>query len=233
MTSSSSSSSASPSTRSSDPTVRRAVVFDLDGTLIDSLPDIVWSFRAAFDAAARPAPSETEVRALIGRPLEEMASQFVTDGAGVTAICDAYRRIYPLHFTERTRPFPGAVEVLTQVRRRGWATAVATTKRTEMATRLVTALGLDAHLDHVQGTDDFPHKPAPDVIHAALAALGAEGSWMVGDTVTDLQAGRAAGLRTYAVSWGTHDARRLAEAEPDALEPDLWRLLELLPGSPA
>lgn len=208
------------------------MVFDLDGTLIDSLPDIVWSFRAAFDAEAKPVPSEADVRELVGRPLEEMASAFVTDGVGVTAICDAYRRIYPLHFTERTRSYPGAVEVLTEVRRRGWAIAVATTKRTEMATRLVTALGLDPYLDHVQGTDDIPHKPAPDVIHAALAALGAEGVWMVGDTVTDLQAGRAAGLLTYAVSWGTHDARRLAEAEPDALESDLWRLLELLPASP-
>ncbi len=208
------------------------MVFDLDGTLIDSLPDIVWSFRAAFDAEATPAPSEEAVRELIGRPLDDMASAFVTDAAAVRAICDAYRRIYPLHFTERTRPFAGAVEVLTEVRRRGWATAVATTKRTEMATRLVSALGLDAYLDHVQGTDDIPHKPAPDVIHAALAALDAEGAWMVGDTVSDLQAGRAAGLRTYAVSWATHDARRLAEAEPDALEPDLWRLLDLLPGSP-
>lgn len=231
------STSLSPSTAPTSPTstasetgaIRRALVFDLDGTLIDSLPDIVWSFRAAFEAEAAPAPTEADVRALIGRPLEEMVAAFVSDGADVTPICDAYRRIYPLHFTERTRPFPGATEVLAEVRRRGWATAVATTKRTAMARRLVAALGLDAYLDHVQGTDDLPHKPAPDVIHAALAALGAEGAWMVGDTVSDLQAGRAAGLRTYAVSWGTHDARRLAEAEPDALEPDLWRLLELVP----
>jgi phosphoglycolate phosphatase len=124
------------------------------------------------------------------------------------------------------------VEVLAELRRRGWLLAVATTKRGAMARELVVALGLDAFLDHVQGSDELPPKPAPDVVLAALAALDAEGSWMVGDTVTDLQAGRAAGLRTYGVSWGTHDAARLAQAAPDALEADLTRLLEVVPERP-
>ena len=217
---------------SGDRTVRRAVVFDLDGTLIDSLPDIVWSFRAAFDAEGLPAPDAADVRAGIGPPLEDMAAAFVSDAAKVAAVCDAYRSIYPRHFTERTRPFPGVVEVLAELRRRDWLLAVATTKRTAMARELVEALGLDTFLDHVQGSDGLPHKPAPDVVLAALAALSAEGAWMVGDTVTDLQAGRAAGLRTYGVSWGTHGAARLAEAEPDVLEDDLARLLELVPERP-
>jgi phosphoglycolate phosphatase len=206
----------------------RAVVFDLDGTLVDSLPDIVWSFRAAFDAAGLPVPDEPAVRALIGAPLEEMAAAFVAGRTEIDGVCDAYRRIYPQHFTDRTAPFPGVPELLDDLRSAGFRTAVATTKRSWMARRLVDAVGLAERLDHVQGTDGIPHKPAPDVVLAALAALDAEGTWMVGDTVGDLRAGRAAGLRTYAVSWGTHDAERLAEAEPDALEPDLGRLLALL-----
>lgn len=204
-----------------------AVVFDLDGTLVDSLPDIVWSFRAAFDATGLPVPEEAAVRALIGAPLEDMAERFVAEPERITAVCDAYRTIYPKHFTDRTAPFPGVVDLLTDLRTAGIRTAVATTKRTDMATRLVSAVGLDGHIDHVQGTDGMPHKPAPDVVWAALAALDAVGTWMVGDTVTDLMAGRAAGLRTYGVSWGTHDAERLAEARPDALEPDLERLRAL------
>jgi len=207
----------------------RAVVFDLDGTLVDSLPDIVWSFRAAFDATRLPVPDEAAVRALIGAPLEEMAAAFVTGETEVEGVCDAYRRIYPEHFTDRTAPFPGVPELLAELRAAGYRTAVATTKRGWMARRLVDAVGLADRLDHVQGTDGIPHKPAPDVVLAALKALDAQGTWMVGDTVGDLLAGRAAGLRTYAVSWGTHDAERLATARPDALEPDLGRLLELLP----
>jgi phosphoglycolate phosphatase len=109
---------------------------------------------------------------------------------------------------------------------RGFRLAVATTKRSDMAHRFVAAMGLTAALDHVQGTDDFPHKPAPDVIERALAALGADGVWMVGDTVHDVEAGRAAGLATYALTWGTHDAARLRAARPDRLEDSLDALLD-------
>lgn len=203
---------------------RDALVFDLDGTLVDSLPDIVASFRAAFHACGMEAPDEPSVRALIGKPLEEMYGVFTDDPDRVAALARAYRRIYPQRFTEATRPFPGVVPMLDELRDRGWRLAVATTKRSEMAARLVEALGLDTHLDHVQGTDGFPHKPAPDVVRRALDALGSEGVWMVGDTVSDLRAGRAAGLRTFGVTWGTHSRARLAEADPDVLEDDLTRL---------
>lgn len=212
---------------------RDALVFDLDGTLIDSLPDIVESFRAAFHACGMEAPDDAAVRRLIGKPLEEMYGLFTDDPGRVAALTRAYRRIYPRRFTQATRPFPGVVPMLGELRGRGWRLAVATTKRSEMATRLVEALGLDDHLDHVQGTDDFPHKPAPDVVWRALAALGSEGSWMIGDTVSDLQAGRAAGLRTFGVTWGTHSRGRLAEADPDVLEDDLTRLPDWVGHPPA
>src|SRR5690606_7650283 len=105
---------------------------------------------------------------------------------------------------------------------------VATTKRSDVARSFVDAMGLTELLDHVQGTDGFPHKPAPDVIHRALRAVGAQGTWMVGDTVTDIQAGKAAGLKTYAVSWGTHDAATLATAAPDVLSDGLSDLFALV-----
>lgn len=205
---------------------RPVVVFDLDGTLVDSLPDIVSSFRRAFTVQGLVEPREEAVRALIGRPLEEMAETFVSSEREVLAVCNAYREIYPRHFTDATRPFPGVLDVLDELRRRGVATAVATTKRTDMAVRLVRALGLDRFLDHVQGTDGIPHKPAPDVIFAALRAVGGVGTWMVGDTVADLRAGRAAGLRTYGVTWGTHGRAMLASESPDVVADDLSHLLQ-------
>jgi phosphoglycolate phosphatase len=203
------------------------IAFDLDGTLVDSLDDIIASFRHAFGEFGLPSPDERSVRALVGKPLDEMYGQFVPEGR-VAALSAAYRRHYPRNFTRRTRIFPGVTDVLAELRSRGFLLAVATTKRTAMARALVQAVGLMEQVDHVQGTDDFPHKPAPDVVLRAGAALAGRVEWMVGDTVGDIEAGRAAGASTYAVTWGTHDECLLAEARPDLLEPDLARLLEVV-----
>lgn len=78
------------------------------------------------------------------------------------------------------------------------------------------AVGLyddEGQIDHVQGTDGFPYKPAPDVVLRALAAVAGDGLWLVGDTTTDIEAGRAAGLRTYAVTMG-YPRRRAARRRP-------------------
>lgn len=202
----------------------KVIAFDLDGTLVDSLADIVASFRYAFEELGIAGPDEEAVRALVGRPLDEMYGEFVT-GERVSALTDAYRRHYPRNFTRRTKIFPGVIEVLTELRSLGYRLAVATTKRTEMAAALTAAVGLNGHVDHVQGTDGFPHKPAPDVVLRAGAALGGKVEWMVGDTVGDILAGQAAGARTYAVTWGTHSREELAGARPDLLEASLERLL--------
>ena len=207
----------------------RAIVFDLDGTLVDSLPDIVESFAASVASVGHSPPDPALIRSWVGLPLEDMARAFVPE-RDVGAVVNAYRATYPTRFTRLTRPFPGVLEALSTLRARGFRLAVATTKRTAMANDLLEALGMRAALDVVQGTDGFPHKPAPDVVLRALAALGTPGSWMVGDTVHDVQAGRAAGLGTYAVTWGTHDAMRLRSADPDWVEPDLQRLLALTAG---
>lgn len=208
---------------------RRAIVFDLDGTLVDSIPDIVDTFRATFAEVGLAAPDPEAVRAGVGLPLEQMYAGFAP-AAAVPALVRAYRELYPQRFARRSRPYPGVVAVLRELRARGFALGVATTKRTEMALKFVAAMGLQDALDAVQGTDGFPHKPAPDVVLRVLERLGAQGVWMVGDTVHDIEAGRAAGLSTYALTWGTHDERRLRAARPDRLEGSLEPLLELVAG---
>lgn len=207
--------------------MRPVIVFDLDGTLVDSLPDILRSFLLAFEAEGLPAPSEADARATVGQPLDAMYRAFAPE-ARVDALCGHYRRHYAEHLTDRTAPYPGVPALLRDLGRRGYLRAVASTKRSVTARQLVDATGLTPLLDHVQGTDAAPYKPAPDVVLRAIAAAGGRGAWMVGDTASDVQAGKAAGLRTYAVSWGTHSAEQLAAAEPDALEPDLAALPGLL-----
>lgn len=207
----------------------RAIVFDLDGTLVDSLPDIVGAFQDAFADQGLAPPAAEAVRSRVGLPLDVMYADFAPPER-IAALVDAYRRIYPQRFTRTSRPFPRVPDVLAELRRHGFRLAVATTKRSDMATRFVAAMGLADAIDHVQGTDGFPHKPAPDVVHRALAALDADGTWMVGDTTHDVGAGKAAGLATFAVTWGTHGAEALAQAAPDRLEPDLTTLVAAVLG---
>jgi phosphoglycolate phosphatase len=170
------------------------------------------------------------VRAQIGKPLESMYAHFSPDH--VAALSAIYCEHYPKHFTEHSRPHPGVPELLSELKARGYTLVVATKKRSSIARGLVRALGLGDQLDFVQGTDGIPYKPAPDVIYRALEAVRGEGTWMVGDTVHDILAGRAAGLKTYAVTYGTHRAEALAEAQPDVLAEDLGGLLERLPPLP-
>lgn len=207
--------------------MRPVIVFDLDGTLVDSLPDILASFLQAFGALDLPAPAESDVRTTLGQPLEAMYAAFAPPER-VEALCALYRAYYDVHMTDRSRAFPGVPELLAELGRRGFLRAVASTKRTATARRLVEATGLHRLLDHVEGSDAAPYKPAPDVVLRAVAAVGGRGVWMVGDTAGDIHAGRAAGLKTYAVTWGTQGPERLASARPDVLEPDLSALPSLL-----
>lgn len=213
------------SERLEPPARLKTLVFNLDGTLIDSLTDMVVSVQYAFGVLGLTPPSPEAVRPWIGRPLESMVASF--SQSHVAAICAVYCAHYPEHCADHARVQPGVPEVLEALRWRGYKLAVATNKRTEVARRLLEAVGLSEALDFVQGADGFAHKPAPDVIYRLLLRSGSEGSWLIGDTAEDILAGKAAGLKTYAVSWGTQDAETLRRAKPDLLADDLWPLLHV------
>ncbi|GGJ30904.1 HAD family hydrolase [Deinococcus roseus] len=208
--------------------MRSAIVFDLDGTLIDSARDITVAFQQACVNAGHAAPEEEHVRALIGRPLREMFHTFLPD-ADMDALIAAYRAYYDENCTVYTRFYPGVLETLTILKGRGYSLAVATTKYPRVARLVSEKLGLTPYLDHIQGTEGFAHKPEPDVIFAALETLQAPGLWMVGDTTADVLAGKAAGLKTYAVTWGTHSKDILETVHPDVIADSLDALLDLCP----
>ena len=208
-----------------------AIIFDLDGTLLDSAAGITAAFHSATDHVGAPRALDARIRSMIGRPLDDMFATLVP-GAEPGALLAAYREHYFTHGGALTSPFAGALDLLEMLRADGWALAVATSKTTEGARRICTAVGLTEVLDHVQGTDGFAHKPAPDVIEHALVGLGMHdvhraGCWMVGDTTADLHAGRAAGLRTAAITHGTDAFDVLSACTPDLIARDLADLRRL------
>jgi len=217
---------------------RLALIFDLDGTLLDSAADILASFLHSFDLHALERPHFDLVRPLIGRPLSEMYAAAGLEDHRHGTFIDAYRSHYKDHCADTTVPFPGVLELLTHLRERGFLLAVATAKIGSVAQNVCEKVGLTPYVDHVQGTEDLMrHKPAPDVILAALEGLKlkhgpVQGLWMVGDTSGDIGAGRAANLKTYGVTWGTHPREILEGAGADVVRDSLEGLLEVLNLSP-
>ncbi len=217
--------------------------FDLDGTLVDSTGDI----RAALVhglAAVPPPDVRLDEHALgcagLGLPLDEffaLARPSPHPRAGDDGrrrFIDAYRDHYHAHLLDKTRAFADVAETLTlleELRAGGLRTAVATTKRTLTAERVLAGLGLAHHFDLILGTEEpMPHKPAPDLLLECARRLGCDprGGLMVGDTERDVLAGRAAGMRTCGVTYGVLGVEGLTPHAPDFLVDrfaDLWPLV--------
>lgn len=200
------------------------LIFDLDGTLADSRRDIYFSFAHAMEELGFDPPSEAEFRPLIGKTLKRSFEVFLPGGAAtaqrIEAGIAAYRRHYWEHCFDHTRPYEGVDEILAELAASGrFRLAVATTKQTILARRVIEGMGLAPYFDYIQGTDDFPAKPAPYLLYRVLEATGlpSERALMVGDTDSDVLAGKAAGTLTCAVTYGAWQREALEALEPDFL----------------
>jgi pyrophosphatase PpaX len=207
------------------------VLFDLDGTLIDSGAIIVASMRhAATTVLGREIPDE-QLKAAVGGP-GLVAQMRALDESRVDELVDAYRaHNEPLHAD--LEPCAGIEDALRVLRAEGRRLGIVTAKR-HATVRLAFEVirGLEDFFDVVVGADDTErHKPHPDPILVALDRLGArpEDAAYVGDSPFDVAAAKAAGVTAVAVAWGgIHTAARLAEEEPDALVHTAEELLGVL-----
>jgi pyrophosphatase PpaX len=199
------------------------VLFDLDGTLIDSGQDLVASVQHALRALdGRDPPDAADILALVGSPLEKFppALGYPSDPASLSLFADTYRTYYAEHFNDHTGMYPGIEQMLSELKGAGARLALVTTKHQAQADFTARECGLLAWLDHVHGwREDRKHKPDPEPVRLALAALGgaAGQALMVGDSELDIEAGRSAGVATCAVSWGFRPAWLLKEYRPDYL----------------
>jgi phosphoglycolate phosphatase len=189
-------------------------LFDVDGTLMDSAPDICAAQREVLAANGRGDVSEEFLRRYIGRHLIGLFQDLGFSDDAMEPLIQSYRTTYWDRKHAGTRVFPGVAEMLDSL---GGRKSTATIKTTQTTRGVLEQFGLIQHFDHVQGTDGFPAKPEPDVILASLRALVArpEECLFVGDSAADMEAGKRAGVQTCAVRWGYGNHQEIARWEPD------------------
>jgi len=211
-------------------TVLKALLFDFDGTLIDGYPAITASVNHVRSLHGLPPLSVPEVIPHVGRGPAHLLTETVGVG-DVAANVDAYRRHHPTVMTELTTLLPGAAQTLRGLKGRGLLTGICSNKPAAFTRELVVTLGIASWLDVLLGPEDVGrHKPAPDMLLAAMTRLGVEAAQAlyVGDMSVDVQTARAAGVRVWVVPTGSETPEALDEAGPDRRLRDLAEILDLL-----
>jgi pyrophosphatase PpaX len=195
-----------------------ALLFDLDGTLADSIALLLAAFHHTF-ATHRPnfTPTDEEWIAGIGTPLITQMRQFVPTEDEAQQMILTYREFQRTHHDEMLREFEGVDETLALLKAQGHPTGLVTSKSNDLAHRALTWLHLTEHIDVVVGMDSTErHKPDPEPVLHALAVLGASpaGALFLGDSPHDIEAGNAAGVTSVAALWGPFSRTVLERASP-------------------
>lgn len=195
----------------------KAVLFDLDGTLIDSIALIESSYRHVLTVHRSVEFDRDEWLGGLGRPLKWQFEQWTDDPDEVLRMIATYRAHNNEHHDAMVKAFAGAVEAVRELREKGARLGVVTSKLRAGALRGLTCAGFDGLFDVVIGADDVREpKPAAEPALIALEKLGvsAEHATMVGDSPHDIRCGRLAGTRTAAVKWGPFPLKFFVDDEP-------------------
>ncbi len=207
----------------------QAVVFDLDGTIVDSVDLIVVSFQHAFREVLGREVGREEAIAYVGRPLREQMMAFSPEHAD--ELVASYREFNHREHARMLKLYDGILHLLDRLQKTGTKVGLVTSKSrytTQMAFDLT---GIESYFDAAVCADESPrNKPFPDPILLCLQQLGvspADAAY-VGDSPADMQAARAAGVEAIAVAWGVFDVATLTAEKPDRLVHTIPELVGLL-----
>ncbi len=196
-----------------------AVLFDLDGTLLNTLGDLTAAVNHTLRVFGYPAREEDEVRAFVGNGVRKLIEHLLPDGAQnphMEAALAEFKRYYTEHCDLSTRPYEGVVDVLAALHEAGLRLAIVSNKNDEAVRALTRTFFGSLVSVAVGGRDGVPRKPAPQMPLAALEALGVapERTLFVGDSDVDLETAQSVGMDCMLVSWGFRDEEALAQLAP-------------------
>jgi pyrophosphatase PpaX len=194
-----------------------AVLFDLDGTLIDSIALLLGSVHYAFKDFPRRAPTDTEWIAGIGTPLSQQISAFTESAEELAELTNRYRSFQREHHDDLTTLYPGTLDTIQALQAAGHPMGIVTSKSNAMMERALAFTGIAPYMRTTIGCDSCHlHKPDPYPVRLALRELdySPEEAIFVGDSPHDMASGRAAGVTTIAALWGPFAKEQLAPTHP-------------------
>jgi phosphoglycolate phosphatase len=212
------------------------VVFDCDGTLVDSAHNVIACMRTAFEEAGLPVPTDLDIRRSIGLnpdvAVRHLAREPLSD-SDLEQIVSGYKAAF---FHRRLRAdhheplFEGVREILENLASRKIAMAVATGKSMRGVNAVITQHGLDGYFGSLQTPDHNPGKPHPQMLEKAMAVACTkpQQTYMIGDTSFDMMLAKNAGCRGVGVTWGYHDEAELLESGAETLINRFEELLEII-----
>ena len=182
------------------------VLFDVDGTLVDSAPAVMSAFRDALSDYDLPIPDDQRLRTYVGPPLWYSFADLGYEGELLAGLVTRYRTRYQAHYLD-PEPFPGVIDLLHDLHNAGIPLATATSKQTPMAVAQMEQLGLTSIFDVVAGATPDPSSNKARVIRVALTRLEAVGAdishpVIVGDSIWDVRGAQEAGIPVVGVGWG-------------------------------
>ena len=212
----------------------KAFIFDLDGTLIDSLADIAESINRMLDARGYPRCEQEVFKQMVGDGMEKLVERALPEAVRSEAlikICvEEYRAHYDTLWNARTRPYPGIVEMLAELKTRGVKLGVISNKAHRFTVPMTEHFFGKTCFDHILGQrNEVPRKPAPDGAHEMAAFLGLKTSEMayVGDSGIDMAFAKASGMRAVGVRWGFRSETELRAHGADDLISSPGELFDL------